>query len=138
MMNITVSQHTGRVPVTVFHITGDIDTNTYERFQAQAQEAHAAGTRNLLLDLAEVRFVSSAGIRAINNIFNLLRTDAPGESDEAMRTGLRDGTFKSPHLKLLNPTPRVLEVLTLAGVDMFLEVHRDLKTALDSFGGSAG
>ena len=132
-MDITVSLEQGRVPVTVFHIQGDVNVSTYEQLQARAQQAYEAGTRNLLVDLAEVAYVSSAGVRAINSLFNLLRTDTPGESDEAIRNGLSDGSFKSPHLKLLNPTPRVLEVLTMAGVDMFLEIHRDLKTAVASF-----
>ena len=39
----------------------------------------------------------------------------------------------SPHLKLVKPTPHVLEVLKSAGYDMFLEIHRDLRQALDSF-----
>jgi anti-anti-sigma factor len=132
-MDITVSHQQGRVPVTVFHIKGDVDTNTYEQLQTQARQAFESGTRNLLLDLAEVPYVSSAGIRAINNIFNLLRGDAPNESEEAMRQGLRDGTFKSPHLKLLNTNAQVTKVLTTAGVDMFIEMHRDLQTAIASF-----
>ena len=132
-MDITVSHQQGRVPVTVFHIKGDVDTNTYEQLQTQARQAFESGTRNLLLDLAEVPYVSSAGIRAMNNIFNMLRADTPTESEEAMSQGLRDGTFKSPHLKLLNPNPQVVQVLTMAGVDMFLEMHRNLQTAVASF-----
>ncbi|MBI3243057.1 MAG: STAS domain-containing protein [Chloroflexi bacterium] len=132
-MEITVSQKQGRVPVTVFHIKGDVDTTTYEQLQAQARQAFESGTRNLLLDLAEVPYVSSAGIRALNNMFNLLRADTPEESDEAIGKGLRDGTFKSPHLKLLNPTSRVTGVLSVAGVDMFLETHHDLQAAIASF-----
>ena len=53
-MEITVSQQRGRVPVTVFHVKGDINTETYEQFQAQAQQAIQAGTRHLALDLTEV------------------------------------------------------------------------------------
>ncbi len=132
-MDITVSQHTGRVPVTVFHITGDVDVSTYEQLQTRAEQAFQAGTRSLVLDLAATPYVSSAGIRAVNQIFTLLRTNAPNESDAAMSQGLRDGTFKSPHLKLLNPTDSVLRVLTTAGVDMFLEIHHDLKAAVASF-----
>ena len=132
-MNIAVSQQPGRVPVTVFRITGEIKTNTYEQLQEQARQAFAAGARNLLLDLSEVPYVSSAGIRALNNTFNLLRTDAPGENAEAMSKGLRDGTFKSPHLKLLNPSSVVLKTLNMAGVDMFLEVHTDFDAAIASF-----
>ena len=132
-MDITVSQEQGRVPVTVFHVTGDINMATAGQLQAQARRAYEAGTRNLLLDLTEVPYMSSAGIRAMNDIFNLLRTDAPAESEAAMRKGLSDGTFKSPHLKLLNPTRHVLEVLSMAGIDMFLEIHRNLKDAIASY-----
>lgn len=132
-MEIATSQYHGRVPVTVFQLKGDLDANTYEQLESRAREAHAAGVRDLVLDLAGVPYISTAGIRAINNIFNLLRTATPTEDDNAIRRGLQDGTFKSPHLKLLNPAPRVAEVLSMAGVDMFLEIHSDLGVAVASF-----
>ncbi len=132
-MEIALSQHQGRVPVTVMQLTGDLDANTYEQLELQARQAVAAGTADLVLDLSGVPYVSTAGIRAINNVFNLLRTDAPDESDEAIQRGLEEGTFRSPHLKLLNPTARVVDVLNMAGLDMFLEIHTDLDTALRSF-----
>jgi hypothetical protein len=50
-----------------------------------------------------------------------------------MNKGIRDGTFKSPHLKLVNPTAHVLEVLKLTGLDMFLEVHHSVSEAVASF-----
>ncbi len=132
-MDIEILHEQGRKPVTVFRLRGEVNITSYEQLEQQAREAQAAGTRDLLLDLTEVTYVSSAGIRAIDNIFKLLRTDAPEESSEAMRRGLRDGTFKSPHLKLLNPNPRVLEALTIAGVDMLLEFHHNRQDALASF-----
>jgi len=46
---------------------------------------------------------------------------------------LRDGTFKSPHLKLLNPQPAVQQALRMAGFDMFLETHANLEEAVASF-----
>jgi anti-anti-sigma factor len=133
-LQITVSQQQGRVPVTVFHLEGDvIDANSYEQLEAQARAVYEAGMRNLLLDLTKVKYISSAGLRALHSIFMLLRTNTPGESDESMKKGLMDGTFKSPHLKLLNPSPAVLETLRVMGFDMFLEVHRNLKDAIASF-----
>ncbi len=132
-MEITVSQAQGRVPVTIFGIQGDIDVTSYEQLQALAKQSAEAGTQHLILDLSAVPYVSSAGIRAINTIFNLLRRNAPNESDEAVRRGLRDGTFKSAHLKLLNPSPRVVEVLSIAGIDMLVEIHKDLNTAVAAF-----
>src|SRR3972149_3919007 len=74
-----------------------------------------------------------AGRWALNAFSNTRRRDAPAESDEAMRKGIAAGTFKSPHLKLLNPSKRVSEVLKMAGRAMFLEIHRDFKQAIASF-----
>ncbi|MCK6624270.1 MAG: STAS domain-containing protein [Anaerolineae bacterium] len=131
---ITVSEQQGRVPVTVLHLLGDvIDANSYGQLEAQVQTAYEAGARNVLLDLTKVKYISSAGLRALHSIFLLLRGDASAESDQVMKKGLMDGTFKSPHLKLLNPSPAVMETLRTMGFDMFLEVHRNLKDAVASF-----
>ncbi len=132
-MEITVSREMGRVPVTVLHVKGDIDMTSAEQIKTQARQAYDAGARNMLLDLASVPYMSSAGIRAIHEIFTMLRSDSPAESDEAIRKGLADGSYKSPHLKLLSPSNRVLEVLKMTGLDMFLEIHRNLKDAVASF-----
>jgi hypothetical protein len=119
-MEIEVSQQQGRVPVTVFRIKGAIISDA--ELSAKAKEAVGDGTRDLLLDLSEVPYMSSQGLRALHSIYTLLRTDAPGESDQAVKTGIAAGTFKSPHLKLLGPTDKTLEVLKITGYDMFLEI----------------
>src|SRR5947209_445936 len=131
-MQINVSSQPGRVPITIFQIVGDIDTSNYDQLQEQARQAHAAGAANMELDLTHVGYISSAGIRALNSIYVLLRTDAPAESDAAVRQGINAGTFKSPHLKLAHLTPRVSDALRIAGVDMFLEILPDLDTAVAS------
>ncbi len=133
-MEIMVSQEQGRVPVTVFHIKGDIDANTYEQLESRAERAIAAGTKDLLLDLTDVPYVSSAGVRAMNRIFNMLHSDTSAGGRAALSKGLRDGTFKSPHLKVLNPSPAVSEVLSATGMDMFLDIRRNAKEALEAFG----
>ncbi len=120
--------------MTIFHITGEIDVNTYEQLEQRARQEYKHGMRNLLLDLSQVTFLSSAGLRAIHALFLLLRTDAPEESDAALSRGLRDGTFKSPHLVLLNPQPVVLKSLSYAGFDMYLHIQHDLRKAMELFG----
>jgi anti-anti-sigma regulatory factor len=133
MVEIVVSHRNGRVPVSIFRIKGELTLESCEQLQQKAEDAHRAGMRNLVLDLTDVGFLSSSGLRVIHRVFNLLRADIPEESDETMRTGIKDGTFTSPHLKLLNPSPQVLNTLKLAGFDMFLEIHSDLQQALSSF-----
>jgi anti-anti-sigma factor len=132
-VDVVVTQEQARVPVTVFHVSGDLNISTYEDFQQRVQEAYEAGTRDIVIDLSKVSYISSAGIRSISAIFRMLRGTEAGESAAAMAKGLKDGTFKSPHLKLCGATGNVAEVLKLAGVDMFLEIHKTLQQALASF-----
>ncbi len=132
-MDILISTAQGRVPVTVFRIRGEISAATADQLHESAERAYLAGMRNLLLDLAEVPFVSSAGLREVHRLYMLLRGDSAAEGDQAVQRGLRDGTFKAPHFKLLNPTPDVREVLKVSGFDMFLEIHSDLERAVASF-----
>ncbi len=131
-MDVAVSQDQGKVPVTVLKLTGDLNASTYELFQTEAKKAIDAGARSMLVDLSGVPFMSSAGMRALNNIFNWL-TNSAAEGEE-IRKSIVSGKVKSPHLKLLSPTPRVLEALKTTGFDMFLEIHHHLKDAVASFG----
>jgi anti-anti-sigma regulatory factor len=132
-MDILISTAQARVPVTVFRIRGEISAATADQLYESAERAYLAGTCNLLLELAEVPFVSSAGLRAVHRLYMLLRGDSAAEGDQAVQRGLRDGSFKAPHFQLLNPTPDVREVLKVSGFDMFLEIHSDLERAVASF-----
>jgi anti-anti-sigma factor len=131
-VEITVSQEQGRVPVTVLHVYGEIDATTADEFQATALQNVAGAAPALLLDLSGTRYISSAGLRALNTIFIALR-DRAGENAERVGRGLRDGSYRSPHLKLLNPSPEVTRVLNTAGFDMFLDSYTDLRAAVVSF-----
>ncbi len=130
-MEITISYGQGRVPVTIFHLNGDLLEE--EPLQTRAREAFEAGTRNLLLDMSQVPYISSQGLRALHFIFMLLRSDSPEESDAAVKAGITAGTFESPHLKLLKPSKNVAEVLKISGYDMYLQIHKDFNAAIASF-----
>jgi anti-anti-sigma factor len=132
-MEITTSQEQGRVPVTVFHITGNVDSTTYGQFEKKFEEALKGGTRYILLDMQNTPFISSAGLRAIHAAFIELRNLTPDMTDKEMRDGISAGTYKSPHLKLLNPSVNVRTALHTAGFDMYLDSFKDLKSALAAF-----
>jgi len=134
-MDIKVFTENGRVPVTVMHVDGNIDSATYEEFKAKADDLIKGGARHILVDLAHAPFVSSAGLRALHSIFNELRTLNPETklSDEDVKKGISAGTYKSPHLKLLNLSKETQTAFTLSGFDMFIETFTDRKTAIDSF-----
>jgi anti-anti-sigma factor len=132
-MQLTVTNAKARVPVTVVHVDGNIDSASYESFLAGVEETINGGARYILMDLSKVPFVSSAGLRALNILLTRLRTLSPDISDAEMRKGINEGTYKSPHLKLLNPSKETLTTLDSSGFSMFIAVFHDLKTALASF-----
>lgn len=129
-MEITTSQANGRFPVTIFHLKGDLMDE--EPLYSQAAHAIAAGQQHILLDLSQVPYISSAGLRAIHQIFQLLQDNDPEDRD-VMKRGIMAGTYSSPYLKLLNPSKHAAKALSLAGYDMFLEIHKNRQTAVDAF-----
>lgn len=132
-MEIEVRQENRRVPVTVVRVSGNVDSSTYEAFQAVGEQAVANGARFIVLDLTQVKYISSAGFRAISQIFKLLRGDLTPAEQAALSEGLRQGTYRSPHLKLAGPNARIIESLKLAGFDTFLEIYDSTREAIDSF-----
>ena len=134
-MDIQVTTEEGRVPVTVMHVSGNIDTQSYEQFQAKAEELVDGGARYLLIDLSRTPFVSSAGLRALHHIFNQLRaldSENPA-SEEDVRRGISAGTYKSPHLKLTNLSKETRTAFELSGFDMFIDTFDNVDNAIASF-----
>ena len=132
-MDIRVTTEQAKVPVTVMHVNGNIDSSTYEAFQAKADALMQSGTRYLLVDLEQVPLITSAGLRALNTIFTRLRELTPDVSDEEMRRGINAGTYKSPHLKLLKPSKASVVALDHSGFSLFIQSFVDAQEALDSF-----
>ena len=134
-MEIKVSKESARVPVTVMHVDGNIDSSTYEKFQSTAKQLIDEGARYILVDLSHAPFVSSAGLRALHSLFNELRARNPEANltDEQMRKGISAGTYKSPHLKLLNLSPETRTAFETSGFDMYIDTFTDMKKAIASF-----
>ncbi|HEY2980005.1 MAG TPA: STAS domain-containing protein [Anaerolineales bacterium] len=134
-MEIQVSTESGRVPITVMHVDGNLDSATYDLFQANADELIRGGARYILVNLAHAPFVSSAGLRALNHVYKELSAIHPDSnlSEEELKKGIRAGTYKSPHLKLANLSKETKMVFKTSGFDMYIEIYDDLRTAIASF-----
>lgn len=134
-MEVKSTIENGRVPVTVVQVSGNLDSSTYESFQSEVDSLIDSGAHYILLDLAQTKFISSAGFRAFNNVFNKLRALNPDAnlSEEDVKKGIASGTYKSPHLKLLNLSDEARTAFELAGFDLFIETFTDQKTAVTSF-----
>ena len=118
-LKITQEQVQGKVPVTVFHLQGWLDAQSEERLLTAAREAYSAGSRYLLLDLAGVDTLTSAGMRAMQKVYKLFTP-----SDEQ---------FKVAHVKLCNAPPQVYHVLGITGFLQNIPNFESQQAALDSF-----
>jgi len=132
-MNIQLSHEKSRVPVTVFHITGAIDSSNYHDLDIVASTAIDDGARFVLLDLAEVSFMSSAALRSLQRLDKKLNALSDGLDTGELQQGILDGSYKSPYLKLLNPTAPVMLTLKTAGWDMIFEIFKDRQKAIQAF-----
>lgn len=132
-MEITVTEENARVTITVLHVTGKIDSLTYQAFQTKADDLIDSGARYLLVDLAKVEYVSSAGLRALHNIFNKLRALHQDVNDDELRKKMSSGLYKSPYIKITGPSEEIKEIFGVSGFDTYMEVFDDSHKAIASF-----
>ena len=136
-MNITVSKEVGRVDVTVLRLEGRLDGQTYQLLIEKARDVYRAGSRNFLIDLSDLTYVSSAGLVALHTVALITSGEAlPDEESgwstlRAMGGAGREGVQK--HVKFYNPREEVRSVLDMVGFGSAFEIFTDLEKAVKSF-----
>lgn len=128
-LEIKTSQHTGRVPVTLFELIGEMDASNSPQVQAGIQQVLDAGARYMVIDFSQVTYISSSGLRVIYSVAKALST----LGEQTAHAEFRAGTFKSAYLKLINPSQNVRKALEVMGFNMYIEIHSDLGQAIASF-----
>lgn len=136
-MNISSEQIQARVPVTILRLSGDVDGSNFQTVIQKAVELNRQGARDLVIDLAEVRYTSSAGLVALHNIarlFNGLEMPDPENGWRAIRmVGEAREAGIQTHVKLLSPQPRVAAVLEQTGLNAYFPIFTDQAAAVESF-----
>lgn len=129
-MELKITQVEKPVAVSIIKITGSIDSATAGELEKNVSAVVASGARNLVFDLAEVPYMSSAGLRVFLKTFQTLRELLPSKNERDAPSHIADGTYHAAHLKLLNPNTKVMEVLKVSGFDMLVSIENDMKKAL--------
>jgi len=100
--------------VEVISVSGRVDSTTAPEFENALKGALDSGRHHIVLDLSDVDYMSSAGLRA-------------------MVSALKSARHHNGDLRLANPSPRVAEVLQLAGLTTIFEVFPSQVDAVGSF-----
>jgi anti-anti-sigma factor len=136
-MEIIISQKQGTSPVTVMQLRGALDGSSYENFIAEAQKLYDAGTRDLLVDMSELTFISSAGLSALHRTARVFRGEDSSTFEEGWGAihamGKESDSGLQPHVKLLNPDEKTRSVLDTVGFLTFFEIFTDIDAAVASF-----
>jgi anti-anti-sigma factor len=136
-MNITISQKQGREPVSVIHLDGKLDSNSFQRLIDEAKKLYAEGARRLILDMTKLSYISSAGIVSLHSIAKLFRGESLPNTDagwNAIRSVEKERAGgMQQQVKLFNVPVEVRSVLDVVGFSTYFEMHTDLDQAVASF-----
>ena len=138
-MEIIISHKQGAASVSVMQLRGALDGSSYEKFIAEAQELYDGGTGNLLVDMSELSFLSSAGLAALHRTARVYRGEDRSTLEEgwaaihAMGKERDSGSGFQEHIKLLNPNESIQDVLETVGFKAFFEIYTDMDAAVASF-----
>ena len=136
-MEISVSQSQGNVSVSIVKVAGQLDGQNYQDLIAKAQDLFKAGTRDFLIDLSDLSYISSAGLVALHSVALLAKGEELPDTEHgwsAYRSmGRTSAAGTQTHVKLLNPREEVRNVLDMVGFTNVFEIFTDLDEAVKSF-----
>jgi anti-anti-sigma factor len=98
----------------VVAVTGQVNSVTAIQLGEKLQQAAKQGKFNIVLDFANVTYISSAGLREVIN-------------------GLERAKTGGGHLCLANPSDPVMEVLDMTGLNRMLDIYPTREKAVQSF-----
>jgi len=136
-MNISVTKESARVEVTVLRVEGQLDGQSYQDLIAKAKELYEAGSRDFLMDLSDLTYISSAGLVALHSVALMAKGEEMPDTEQgwsAYRSMGRGGEAgRQTHVKLLNPRPDIVSVLEMVGFVAVFEIFTDRNEAVKSF-----
>ena len=96
-------------------VSGRVDSNTAPDLEATFRTINDAGHFRIVVDMADLEYISSAGLRVLVTTLKNCRRYNRGD------------------LRMCNLKPRISEVLDLAGMTPLFEIFDDTVDAVGSF-----
>lgn len=108
-MQIETSQQKG---ITVLSLNGRMDATTVSTFEAECRARFEEGNTRLVIDMKNLSYISSAGLRGILSMVKLCKSSSGG-------------------LFFCNLDPKVKDVFKITGFTNMLPIHETLDAALN-------
>jgi anti-sigma B factor antagonist len=131
-METTVEQIDGAVPVTVLALDGELDASNFRELIDTVKGLYDEGTRQLIIDLAGLRFMASSGLVALHSIVQVMHGEEPLDPEGGWQALHSLGGEAQTEVRLAGPQPAVDRVLKRTGLDRMFVVHADRYTAIDA------
>jgi anti-anti-sigma factor len=137
-LTTSTEQVTGRVPITVVALEGELDASNFERLIEDVRVLYEGGARYLLFDLAGLTFLASSGLVALHSIVRIMRGEPPPDPDsgwDALHSlGLDvEAGVAQDQVQLAAPQAAVARVLQRTGLDRLFAVHADRASGIAAF-----
>lgn len=100
--------------VDLIKVIGRIDSSNASKLEEALKNRQDDGRYRLVLELSEVEYMSSAGLRALVG-------------------ALRESKRHSGDVRIASPSERMQEVLDLAGLDSVFRIFEDTTAAVGSY-----
>jgi anti-sigma B factor antagonist len=106
--------------VDLLEVVGRVDAATSPRLKQQIETLFSEGRYRIVLDLAQLEYISSPGLRVL--------IEARKRAREWKITDLEGGD-----IRIANLPPRIKEVFDLTGFTTLFELYGDVTEAVGSF-----
>ena len=110
-MDVSVTTRTADEGVAVVEVSGEVDVYTAPTLRQHLRDATTAGTKRIVVDMTNVKFLDSTGLGVLVGAMGRVR-----ETDGDMR--------------LVVTSDHILKVLRITGLDALIPVDEDVESAV--------
>jgi len=126
----------GNPSVSILHVGGKVDASNYLELIEQAKNLINHKTPQLLINMEECNFLSSAGLLALLNIALIAHKIDPYDPEEGWSSLRAMANFDrelKTNFKLVNVQPNVFRTLDISGLASKYDIYSNMDDAMAAF-----
>jgi anti-anti-sigma regulatory factor len=122
----------------VIQVNGRLDGTSFEKLVQRAGELFATGPGEIILDMTNCDFMSSAGLMSLHSVALIVRGELPLNTEHgwsAFRHMDMDKSESSPaKLKIVGANDKIRQTLEMTGMASEFDLFHDIELALKAIG----